>query len=88
MEFKAVRRFWLSFKALSADQKQSAQYAFSIFKNDIHDYRLRTHRIHKLSGIAKHTIWSAEIEGNLRIIFRVDGNVVTTLDIGTHDVYE
>jgi mRNA-degrading endonuclease YafQ of YafQ-DinJ toxin-antitoxin module len=88
VKFKAVKRFWTSFNALSGEQRETAQYAFAIFKNDTHDYRLRTHKVHKLSGIAKHTIWSAEIDGDLRVIFRIDGDVVTTLDIGSHDVYK
>jgi hypothetical protein len=55
---------------------------------DPFDPRLGSHKIHKLLGIAKTTIYSAVIEGDLRVLFRIDGDTVTTLDIGTHDAYK
>jgi len=36
---------------------------------------------------AKHTIYSVVIEADLRVIFRIDGPWVTTLDVGTHKLY-
>jgi hypothetical protein len=36
---------------------------------------------------AKHTIYRAVIEGDLRVVFRIDGEWVTTLDVGTHKLY-
>jgi mRNA-degrading endonuclease YafQ of YafQ-DinJ toxin-antitoxin module len=87
-KFKAVKRFWKSFHALNAEQREAAQYAFAIFKADPFDFRLRTHKINRLSRIARHPVLSAEIDRDLRVIFRIDGDVVTTLDVGTHDVYK
>jgi hypothetical protein len=46
-----------------------------------------SHEIHALSAKAKHTIYSAVIEGDLRVLFRIDGRWVTTLDLGTHKLY-
>ncbi len=46
-----------------------------------------SHEIHELSARAKHTIYAAVIEGNLRVIFRIDGSWLTTLDVGTHRIY-
>ncbi len=86
--YKAVRRFWRSFDSLSPAQKQSAEAAFKIFKQDPFDPRLRSHKIQRLSAVAGATIFSATVEANLRVLFRVDGSVVTTLDIGTHDIYK
>ena len=62
--------------------------AWAIFKIDPFDSRLGTHKIHKLTGIARHTIYGVRVGSDLRAIFRIDGDKVTTLDIGTHSVYE
>jgi Txe/YoeB family toxin of Txe-Axe toxin-antitoxin module len=86
--YKAVERFWKSFYALGNSQKESSRQAWKLFKMDPFDPRLGSHKIHKLLGIAKTTIYSAVIEGDLRVLFRIDGDTVTTLDIGTHDAYK
>jgi len=88
MTFEVVENFWESFYDLRPEQKASVRRAWAIFKNDPFDRRLRTHRIHKLSAQYRATIYSAVIEADLRVIFRVDGETVTTLDIGTHDIYK
>lgn len=58
---------------------------------DLQEQRLRSlaqnSRNHELSTKAKHTIYGAVIERDLRVIFRVDGSWVTTLDVGTHKLY-
>ena len=86
--YEAVETFWASFYALSPDQKVLVRAAWKIFKIDPFDSRLRTHKIHRLSALRKATIWSAVIDGDIRVIFFINGNVVTTLDVGTHDVYK
>jgi hypothetical protein len=48
---------------------------------------LGSHEIHELSARAKHTIYAAVIEADLRVIFRIDGSWVTSLDVGSHKVY-
>jgi hypothetical protein len=48
---------------------------------------LGTHEIHELSAKARHTIYSALIEGDLRAIVRIDGSSITTLDVSTHKLY-
>ncbi len=88
MTFQATDQFWKSFYALDPNEKQLVREKWKIFKADVYDPRLRTHKIHKLSGIAGHPILAAVIESDLRVIFRVDGSVVTTLDVGTHSVYK
>jgi len=47
----------------------------------------RRTRIHELSAKAKHTIYSVVIEADLRVISRIDGSWVTTLDVVTHKLY-
>jgi mRNA-degrading endonuclease YafQ of YafQ-DinJ toxin-antitoxin module len=49
--------------------------------------RLRSHKIHKLSARYARVIYAAEIEADLRVVFYVEGDVVTTVDIGSHDLY-
>jgi len=86
--FEATARFWKEFRKLGADERASARAAFKIFKANPFDPRLGTHRIAKLSAHARHPIFSAVVENNLRVIFRIDGQVVTSLDIGSHDIYK
>ena len=55
-----------------------------MFKSDPFHPSLGAHEIHELSAKARHIIYSVVIEADLRVIFRVDGSWVTTLDVGTH----
>src|SRR5580692_5727839 len=70
-----------SFKITRARQQASAQAAFKIFKTDPFDPRLRSHRINSLSAFYSKTVYAAEIEGDLRVAFYVEGNVIFTVDI-------
>ena len=85
--FKPTQRFWESFYALSPSQKESTRRAWRIFKENPFDPRLRCHKIHKLSAYYGRTIHAAEIEADLRAVFYIEGDVVVTVDIGSHDVY-
>jgi hypothetical protein len=85
--FTATRTFWRSFGKLSMQQQERARKAFAIFKRNPFDPRLRSHKIHKLSARYGRTIYAAEIEANLRAGFYVEGDVVVTVDIGSHDIY-
>jgi mRNA-degrading endonuclease YafQ of YafQ-DinJ toxin-antitoxin module len=49
--------------------------------------RLRSHKIQKLSARYARAIYAAEIEADLRVVFYIEGDVVTTVDIGSHDLY-
>ncbi|HEV7403590.1 MAG TPA: hypothetical protein VGO11_11710 [Chthoniobacteraceae bacterium] len=85
--FRATQRYWEKFYALPSGQKESVRRAWKIFKGNPFDPRLRTHKIHKLSAFYGRTIYAVEIEGDLRVVFYVEGDVVVTVDIGSHDVY-
>jgi mRNA-degrading endonuclease YafQ of YafQ-DinJ toxin-antitoxin module len=85
--FRASETFWRNFYALSESQKASVRDAWEIFKRDPFDPRLRSHKIHALSAIAKRTIFSAVVEANLRVVFYIDGDTVYTVDIGSHSIY-
>jgi hypothetical protein len=57
------------------------------FKENPFDPRLRSHKIHKLSARYGRIIYAAEIEADLRVVFYIEGNLVITVDVGSHDIY-
>jgi mRNA-degrading endonuclease YafQ of YafQ-DinJ toxin-antitoxin module len=85
--YQASEEFWKNFYDLSAAQKASVRYAWEIFKENPFDPRLKTHKIHALSGRGDKTIYSVWIEHNLRAVFYISKNAVFTVDIGEHDIY-
>jgi len=85
--FRATPRFWEKLETLPAKQKEAVYRAWKIFKENPFDPRLRAHKIHGLSSQYGRTIFAAVIEGNLRVLFCIEGDVVVTLQVGTHDVY-
>lgn len=85
--FKPTQRFWESFYALPSEQKESTRRAWKIFQENPFDPRLRPHKIHRLSARFNRTIYAADIEGDLRAVFYVEGDAVVTVDIGSHDIY-
>ncbi len=86
-QFNATKTFWENFYALSPSQKESTRRAWEIFKTDPFDARLRPYKIHSLSARYKRIIHSVTIEGDLRVVFLVEGNIITSLDIGKHAIY-
>ena len=86
--YKPAQRFWESFYELSPEQKESTRRAWKIFKGNPFDPRLRPHKIHKLSALYGRTIYAADIEGDLRAVFYVEGDVVVTVGVGTHAIYK
>jgi len=85
--FRATRAFWRSFGKLSPQQQGNARQAFLIFKQNPFHPSLRSHKIHKLSARYARTIYAAEIEADLRVVFYIEGDVVVTVDIGSHALY-
>lgn len=85
--FKASKQFWKAFHNLPAPQQKKAKDAFKVFRNDPFDVRLRTHKINSLSARYKRTVFSVSVEGDLRSVFFLDGNIVYSVDIGTHAIY-
>jgi hypothetical protein len=86
-KYRAVEKFWRNFYKLRPEQKESIRHAWQVFKSDPFHPSLGSHEIHELSARAKHTIHAAVIEADLRVIFRIDGSWVTTLDVGKHRIY-
>jgi mRNA-degrading endonuclease RelE of RelBE toxin-antitoxin system len=86
--FIAQPKFWKNYRKLSASQQKSAQEAWRLFRADPFDPRLRTHRINSLSSIFNRTVYAVAIEGDLRAIFYIEGKIVVTVNIGSHDLYK
>ena len=85
-QFQATEKFWKEFYALSPEQKEAVRAKSETFKADPFHPTLGTHLICPLSAIARHRIYSAVIEKDLRITFRIDGNLVTSLRVGAHKI--
>ncbi len=85
--FKPTQQFWEHFYALPSQQKESVRDAWRIFKANPFDPRLRPHKIHRLSARFGRTIYAVDVEADLRVVFYVEGHLVVTVDIGTHDIY-
>src|SRR6266568_2660107 len=75
---KPTERFWESFYDLTASQKESTRRAWRSFKRNPFDPRLRAHKIHRLSARYGRTICAVDIEGDLRVVFYIEGNLVVT----------
>ena len=87
MKYVATENFWRKFYALPSHQKESVRKQWQIFKLDPFDSRLGTHKIHSLSAQMGKTVRSVVIEGDLRAVFVIDDDLVTTIDIGSHAIY-
>ena len=88
MRFRASETFWKHFYDLNASQKESVRRAWKIFREDPFDSRLRAHKIHRLTAALGKTVYAVEIEADLRAVFYLDGDMVRTVDIGSHDIYQ
>jgi hypothetical protein len=88
MKFRASETFWKHFYDLSPAQKESARVAWKIFKANPFDAKLRAHKIHRLTAALGKTVYAVTLEADLRVLFYMDGDIVRTVDIGTHDIYK
>jgi mRNA-degrading endonuclease YafQ of YafQ-DinJ toxin-antitoxin module len=86
-KYRAVEKFWRNFYKLRPEQKESVRRNWQLLKANPFHPSLESHEIHELSARAKHTIYAAVIEADLRGIFRIDGSWVTSLDVGSHRMY-
>jgi hypothetical protein len=87
LQVSRSREILAEFYKLRREQKESVRRSWQLFKGDPFHPSLGSHEILELSARAKHTIYAAVIEADLRVIFRIDGSWVTTLDVGSHRVY-
>ena len=87
MRFTATENFWRAFHALPTRQKELVREKWRIFKIDPFDPRLGTHKINSLSARMGKTVRAVVIEGDLRVTFVIDDDLVTSIDVGTHAIY-
>jgi mRNA-degrading endonuclease YafQ of YafQ-DinJ toxin-antitoxin module len=85
---RATEKFWTSFYRLAPTEKESCRKAWRIFKEDPFDPRLRSHKIHRLSARYGRTVYAVVIEEDLRLLFYLEAETVTSLIVGTHDIYD
>lgn len=86
--FKKTRKFCRSFDKLTDREKQLCLEKFTVFRRNPWDRSLGTHVIHALSARANKKIYSVCLAGDLRAVFCVEeGDVIVSLDIGSHDIY-
>ena len=85
--FQAARSCWKNFDNLPEPQQASARAAFKIFQANPFDPRLRAHKINSPSAYYGKTVYAVVIEGDLRAVFYVEGDLVFTVDIGKHAIY-
>lgn len=76
-------RFKDSYRRLPEPVKTRAERREHLFRLDPFDPLLRTHKLH---GKLKNQ-WSFSVDARHRIVFEFDGDDVTFLDIGTHEIY-
>ena len=85
--YVAQPQFWRNFRKLPKGQWASVRRIWRIFKLNPFDPRLGTHKIHSLSAVFGRTVYAVVVEGDLRIVFYIDGDTVVTTNIGTHSIY-
>ena len=88
LKFKASETFWKRFYDLPPEKKELIREKWKIFKENPFDPRLGTHTINRLTSIVGRSVFAVAIDGNLRVTFSRDGDVIYTITIGTHDIYK
>ena len=77
-------RFRRSYDNLSESIKKKAEKRELVFRKNLFDSRLDTHKLHgKLQNF-----WSFSVDFRFRILFEFDGPDIIFLDIGDHNLYK
>ncbi len=85
MEIIYSGQFAKRYKKLSVEIKMIAEKKEDIFRVDVFDPRLKTHKLHGRLD----EYWAFSINNDYRIIFEFgEGGLVYFHTIGTHDIYE
>ena len=85
MNIDYSRQFIRSYKKLSLSIKIRFEFTERIFKSDVSDSRLKTHKLHgKFDGL-----WSFSVDFNYRVIFEFQKkDLIRFHAIGSHDIYK
>lgn len=87
MTIYVYTRYQRSYKNLDSQLQQLAEHRISIFRHNLFDSRLDTHRLH---GKLKNQ-WSFSVDGRNRVLFEFldkKKEDVVFLDIGDHSIYK
>jgi mRNA-degrading endonuclease YafQ of YafQ-DinJ toxin-antitoxin module len=87
VSFPGDSRLLAQLRKVAYEQQRRARESFLIFEQNPFGPRLRSHKIQKLSARYARTIYAAQIEADLRVVFYIEGDIVVTVDIGSHDLY-
>lgn len=82
--YRAVPDFWAAYSKLTLQKKEAANRAFIKFKANHCDQSLHPHKIDKFST-AKIPVRTVDVLKDLRVLYIIDGNIITSIYIGTHD---
>ena len=83
MNSSILPSFWIEYRKLNEDVKQSARKAYRLWAdNSFHP------SLHFKCINSEESIWSVRITRNYRALGILDGNSVTWFWIGSHDDYE
>ena len=85
--FDASPEFWDAFRKLSNEDKDLAREKFKIFKK-LGPSSLKSHKINKLTALYGTVVRSVTVRGDLKVAFMIKDNVIISLDIGSHIIYE
>ena len=84
MKISYSTRFLREYRKLSISVKRSAEQKEIIFRQDLFDSRLQTHKLK--GGLAG--FWSSSISKQDRIIFEFIKKEVWFHSVGSHDIYK
>jgi Txe/YoeB family toxin of Txe-Axe toxin-antitoxin module len=88
-KFTRSTAFHRAFNKLSHQRQEQATKIFKdIFQKNPFDPILGVHKINRLSDKCRKTIYTAQLDGNFRMLFAMDDQRITCLDIGTHQIYK
>lgn len=84
MKIRTVSKFRKAYKKLTQDLKNQAKKKEKIFRKNLFDSRLKTHKLH---GKYKE-YWSFSVSGSCRIMFDfISNDEIVFIDVGNHDIY-
>ena len=72
--YQASETFWRRFHGLPDAKKAVVREKWRLFRVDPFDPRLGTHRINSLSVRARQTVYAVVVEGDLRVVFLIEGD--------------
>ena len=82
MKLKFTNHFFRSLKRLSPVVQEVFWERAEIFEKDIFNPKLKTHKLRNLKNR-----WAFSVNFSVRVIFYLEKDTVTFLEIGDHSIY-